>query len=211
MRPLLIATLILTGLGNPCKPAYAEPPTNTAAELEAAKPKPLAANDPLSTLAAFFAEVKQAKISALPQTAELARLRTYLTQDLLTLLQQAQHAEQVCIAAAAPGDKPSIIEGDLFSGNVDGYTEVAYGKVTVSANHARVALSFMNIDQRFPHAHPFRSFVWPAEAVLQRNRQNTAWLISDLRFFSRRSLGHDLRDYLATAKRDCSANLKPGF
>lgn len=202
MSSLFRFCLCLAALCCGLNPAFAD--QADAAKIAMMNDKPLPASDPRSTLSALFAELKSANISALPQSKDLLLLQNYLSKDLLRLFQEALQAETVCIAAAAADEKPTMIEGDLFSGNVEGFSELAYGKVSIAANHANVALSFMNTDTRFPHAHHFRNFAWPAQAMLVKDKNSGAWLVDDIRFFAPRGLRRDLHDYLQAAKRYCN-------
>jgi len=74
---------------------------------------------PAARVEAFLAAYASTGSSGLPDAAQLDRLRPYLAPRLARLLADAR-AAQARYAAAHPGDKPPLIEGDLFSSLFEG-------------------------------------------------------------------------------------------
>jgi hypothetical protein len=56
---------------------------------------------------------------------------------LIQLLATASDAEQRCQQADQEGDKPLIVEGNIFVCNDGGATEVAYGKFSMTTSAIR--------------------------------------------------------------------------
>ncbi len=165
---------------------------------------------PLGAIEYFFTQLQAANFSGLPDAQQLERLAPLLDADLVTLIRRAQQVEQACARVTPAGDKPHMIEGDLFSGSNEGYTEVAYAQAQTKGQNAKLALHFIYTDTRFPAAHHFRNVVWPAEAQLRRDPAHSSWLLQDLKFEQGRGLRRDLHDFVAAAKRYCQVQTPGG-
>lgn len=158
---------------------------------------------PLGALEQLFSRLHTANFSGLPDTGQLNLLAPLLEADLVAMLERARQVEQACARSTPEGDKPHMIEGDLFSGSQESYTEVAYGQLTAQGRNRKLALSFIYTDTRFPPAHHFRNVVWPGVALLRPDKAGSAWLLHDLKFAQGRGLRRDLLEFMAAAKRFC--------
>ena len=80
-------------------------------------------NAPAETVRAFYSEYQKLHISGLPDSAALEKLTSYLSPQLVAALTRAQQRQSNCIAAH-PGDKGPWVEGDMFSSNFEGFTNL---------------------------------------------------------------------------------------
>lgn len=158
---------------------------------------------PLGALEQLFSRLQAANFSGIPDSEQLKLLAPLLEADLVAMLERARQVEQACARSTPEGDKPHMIEGDLFSGSQESYTEVAYGQLTAQGRNRKLALSFIYTDTRFPPAHHFRNVVWPGVALLRPDKAGSAWLLHDLKFAQGRGLRRDLLEFMAAAKRFC--------
>jgi hypothetical protein len=115
---------------------------------------------PEDILHAFYAWVLAHPSVALPSPTERAQLAKLVSPQLVQLLQEASVTEARCIHSTRQGDKPNVIEDNLFVGNDEGATEVAYGEMHRNGNIFLVEVTLLYVDQRFPIAHPYRTVVW---------------------------------------------------
>ncbi len=143
---------------------------------------------------------------SMPSAEERAQLAKVLAPDLMRLLSEAAQAETRCIKAAAVGDKPYDLEGDLFVGNHEGATEVAYGELqrstqTRSAQTATIDAHLIYVDPRFPKAHQHRAVAWTDTVELRLLAGR--WLVAEIKLNQREPLTVGLQSYIATAARFC--------
>lgn len=143
----------------------------------------------------------------LPEPALRKKLEGVLSRDLLTLLDQAARMEQQCIRAAAKDEKPSVLEGNIFVGNYEGATEVAYGQKREMGHEASMEVDLVYLDTRYPRAHPYRTLVWHER--LRLGRQEGQWRVVDVDFAEQNSLRKMLLSYLEEGRRDCALPATP--
>ena len=164
----------------------------------------LAADDPRPAARAFYAWVLAHPWRAVPSAKEQRELGPLLTGELGQLLKAASETEARCIKAAPKGEKPLIIEGDLFVGNLEGASEVAYGEVRRKADSATIESDLMYIDKRFPKAHPHRTVAWRDQ--LELRLEGGRWKVHDVHFPHDKSLASELRAYVDEGRRSCARN-----
>ena len=157
---------------------------------------------PEAVASAFYAWVLTHPSTPLPSAGERAQLAAFLSPALLELLRDASVMEKRCIAAAPPGDKPLVLEGDLFAGNYEGATEVAYGE-PVSQGEGSVSLevNLMYVDTRFRKAHRHRAYAW--KSVLELRLADGRWRVGDVKFQHGGTLAGSLEDYLREGREAC--------
>lgn len=160
-----------------------------------------AANTPDAAVAAFYAWTLGHPSAALPPRRDDARLAGLLTPDLLDLLRRARATEERCARTAAKGDKPLLLEGDLFAGNHEGASEVAYGALQQEGGHASGEVTLIYIDRHFRRAHPLRTVVWRDRVELQRIGSD--WRVSDIGYGGGGSLLAVLNRHIADGIREC--------
>jgi hypothetical protein len=149
----------------------------------------------------FYAWVLAHPSSALPSSGQRIRLARFLSPQLIQLLKDAAETQARCVKAAPRGEKPNVMEGDLFVGNYEGATEVAYGIPHPEGGGAVVESDLLYIDARFPKAHRHRAIAWKDRLELQRVEGR--WLVNDVKFQQGRSFAAGLNDYITEGARSC--------
>jgi hypothetical protein len=152
---------------------------------------------------AFYAWVLAHPWRAIPSPKERAQLSELLSPELSRSLRLAADMEARCVKAAPKGEKPWIVEGDLFVGNLEGASEVAYGEAHPEGDAVVVDMDLMYVDRRFPKAHKHRTVAWKDR--LELRNADGHWRVSDVRFSGGRSLRQELQSYLDEGARSCSA------
>ena len=137
----------------------------------------------------------------LPSAKERAELAKVLTPSLVQLLKTASETEARCVKAAPKGDKPLIVEGDLFVGNYEGASEVAYGEFKRQGDATVVETDLLYIDKRMPKAHKHRAVAWKDRVELRFDGAH--WLVQDVQFPQDRSLVTQLKAYIEDGRRAC--------
>ena len=160
------------------------------------------AQSPEESLHRFYSWVLAHPSRGLPSAAERGELAQVLSADLIEALKTASETEARCIEAAPKGDKPFIVEGDLFVGNHEGATEVAYGSSRREAGLLVAEADLFYVDDRFPKAHKHRAVGWKDRVEMRLI--GGRWHVSDVRFHHNRSLLASLKSYVAEGKRTCS-------
>lgn len=156
---------------------------------------------PMDTVRVFYSWVLAHPSRGLPSGGERAQLAKVLSPRLIRLLEQASEMEGKCIARAPKGDKPLIIEGDLFVGNYEGATEVVYGEPRRSGDRVTVESDLFYVDNRFPKAHKHRAVAWRDR--IEMRLLADGWYVDDVHFQRDRTLAAALQAYLAEGKRSC--------
>lgn len=123
----------------------------------------------------FYAAYQALKISGLPQGAGLAKLSPHLSSSLKTLLRASRKSQAAC-EKSHPGDKPPWVEGDMFSGNFEGFTRVKNVPDTGVARGERVGFL---VDFEYAQAKGGQATVaWRDEVVLVK--ESGRWVIDDV-------------------------------
>ena len=156
---------------------------------------------PDAALQAFYAWVLAHPSRGLPSAKERAELAKMLSPEVIKLLKTASDMEAKCVRAAPKGEKPLIVEGDLFVGNYEGATEIAYGEPHREGDRVVVESDLMDVDKRFPKAHKNRAIAWKDSVELRQ--VDGRWYVDDVRFGDKRSLVGNLKEYIDDAGRSC--------
>jgi hypothetical protein len=157
---------------------------------------------PEDALRRFYAWVLAHPSRALPSAQERAQLAKTVSAELIQLLEAASDIEARCIEAAPKGEKPLIIEGDLFVGNYEGATEVAYGEPRRDGDLVVIESSLLYVDKRFPKAHKHRAVAWKDRVELRL--AGGRWYVQDVRYSGNRSLVAELKAYIDEGTRSCA-------
>lgn len=185
--PRLLAGLVFLML-------LAAPPIQARAQPQAPSPENVAV--------AYYTWVLAHPGWALPSAKERAQLARFMAPSVVALLKAAAEMEKRCVEAAPKGDKPSVLEGDLFVGNYEGASEVAYGEVARKEEGvALLDVNLMYVAQRVPKAHPHRAFAWKDQ--LEMRLIEGRWRVSDVKFHHGHSLVASLDEYVKDEQQDC--------
>jgi hypothetical protein len=156
---------------------------------------------PEQAMRAFYSWVLAHPSLGLPSGRERALLTSFLSPQLVQLLKEASDTQARCVKSSPKGEKPNVIEGDLFVGNHEGATEVAYGNPQRDGDIVVVETNLFYVDPRFPKAHKHRAIAWTDRLQLQL--AGNRWLVQDVQFQQDRSLAAGLRRYIAEGVRSC--------
>ena len=162
---------------------------------------PAQAQSPDETLHAFYTWVLAHPSRGLPSAGERGELAKVLSAALIESLETASETEAKCVQAAPKGDKPYIVEGDMFVGNYEGATEVVYGKPLRDADTVTVESALFYVDNRFPKAHKHRAVAWRDRVEMRL--AGDRWYVMDVHFDPKRSLLATLKAYIAEGARIC--------
>jgi len=94
------------------------------------------------------------------------------------------------------------VEGDLFVGNYEGATEIAYGTPRRDGDTVLVESDLAYVDQRFPKAHKHRAVAWKDRVEIRLVGKR--WVVEDVRFSRDRTLIGTLEAYIAEGRRACA-------
>ena len=156
---------------------------------------------PDATLHTFYAWVLAHPSRGLPSAKERAELAKTLSPEVMKLLKAASEMEAKCIRVGPKGEKPLIVEGDLFVSNYEGATEIAYGEPRREGDHVAVESDLMSVDKRFPKAHKNRAIAW--KDTVELKQLDGRWYVDDVRFAENRSLVGNLKEYIEDAGQSC--------
>jgi len=168
----------------------------------AASPSQAVEQAPEETVRTFYAWALAHRSRGLPSPKERAQLANILSPDIIQLLKSAFDTETKCVKAAPKGDKPLIVEGDLFVGNYEGATEVAYRDLRRNGDSVFVEADLIYIDTRFPKGHKHRAVAWKDRLELRLVGER--WHVQDVRFAENRSLVAGLKAYIEEGSRSCT-------
>jgi hypothetical protein len=155
---------------------------------------------PDSVVQSFFKTKTALNPGGLPSQEELKEIATFLSGELVDLLNQARAKELKCMRATPKNMKPPLWEGAVFAGSTEGATRLTKTIVRSSKNKATVSVDLEHIDAHFPIGHRYRVSSWGLDAKLVRSGRR--WTISDIVYSNGDSL-HKL--LLAYRARDCGA------
>lgn len=158
---------------------------------------------PEETLYAFYNWVLTHPAAGVPTGSQFVELSKLLTPQLANQLSETARMETRCERAAQPGDKPEVLEGDIFVGNYEGATDVAYRKTVLKGGVATAEVGLVYMDPQFPKAHKFRALVWHDRVELRKI--SGQWRISDIKFERGGTLVSGLRGYLKDGAIACKA------
>lgn len=146
--------------------------------------------------------------TGLPTDAEREELKAVFSPSLINLLGEAKAAELRCINKAPVGDKPELLEGNLYTGIYEGASEVVYTDLTIDGRQAKAGVESVYADPRFPQGHPHRTAAATLKVLLHQEKEQ--WLIADMIFPGRSEmqLTKILQDYIKTCSQPDNS-LKP--
>jgi hypothetical protein len=165
------------------------------------EPTYAATTQPEITTQAFYGWVLSHPATSLPSPEERKQLAAFMDPAFIDLLRQTSAAEQHCIAMTPIGNKGNIFEGNLFVGNYEGATEVAYGATRRKGKIAYVNVDLMYTDGRFPKGHKYGSFAWRDRLELRFDGRR--WRVSDIIMRTTQSLSAELKKYIAEDSTQC--------
>jgi len=141
-----------------------------AAGLQAA---PAAA--PADRVSSFLRAYRRLGFSGLPNAREEKALAPFLSPRLRELMAKAR-AEQTTFAAKNPGEKPPLVEGDLFSSLFEGPTSFTVGETRIDGNRAVTTVVFSYADpvSKAP------AFSWKDRYLLVQ--LGARWLLDDVEY-----------------------------
>lgn len=159
------------------------------------------ANEPIDAARAYYGWALAHPSRGLPTPKQRDELARFLSSDLIQLLRSAADMQRQCAKAARPGEKPMMVEGDVFVANFEGASEVAYGLLDQQGDTASVDVNLVYVDGRYPRAHPLRVTAW--QDRLDMRLVNGTWLVQDAHFPPDRTLREELRGWVEEARREC--------
>jgi len=158
---------------------------------------------PEDTVRAFYTWVIAHPSSALPAPRTRAPLMPLLSPELARWISEAMATEARCVKAAPKNEKPLIVEGDIFVGNYEGASEVAYGALRRDGEVAEIEADLMYVDRRHAKAHRHRAVAW--KDTLDLRLVGERWLVQNVRYAQGNSLSANLQAYIAEGARVCGA------
>ena len=156
---------------------------------------------PEEAVRSFYSWALAHRSRGLPSSKDRTQLANLLSPDVIQLLKSASDTEAKCVKTAPKGDKPLIIEGDLFVGNYEGATEVAYRDLRRNGDTIVVDADLIYVDTRFPKGHKHRAVAWKDRLELRLVGER--WYVQDIRFAENRSLVAGLKSYIEEGSRSC--------
>jgi hypothetical protein len=149
----------------------------------------------------FYTWVLAHPAHGLPSADERDELAKVLSPTIIRLLATASETEASCIKVTPAGDKPSVIEGDVFVGVYEGATEVAYSDLRPSGDAMVVESHLIYVDTSVPKAHKHRALVWKNQLSLMLAADR--WYIENVQFDAQRSLVASLEAYIQEGAQTC--------
>lgn len=130
-------------------------------------------NDPAMTAQKFYSQYFANGSAGLPTDTQLTTFKPYISTELYQSLEDAKKRQQNEIKQH-PDEKPSLIDGDLFSSLFEGPTSVDIPSIPVlpSANNVTLQANFTRTEQGKDILH------WTDE--IKMIKQNDSWVIDDL-------------------------------
>jgi hypothetical protein len=135
-------------------------------------------NTPEAAAEVFYQWVLTHHVAGLPSPAQRQQLRHLLTSDFLHVLEEAEKAQDRCIAKTPEGMKPDIWEGSLFVTNYEGANEVWYGDKNVGRQDTIIQVTLLDIDPSRKKGDRYRAIIWSDSVRLRKSKQG--WLVADV-------------------------------
>lgn len=163
-----------------------------------------ASDTPEVAAEAFYRWVLTNKVVGLPSPVQRQQLRHLLTPDFLHVLDEAEKAQDRCIASVPEDMKPNIWEGSLFVTNYEGASEVWYVGKNVERQDTIIQVTLLDIDPSRKKGDRYRAITWSDSVRLRKLKRG--WLVGDVmrgdspNFSERESVIGMLRKYI---KVDC--------
>jgi hypothetical protein len=131
--------------------------------------RPITASD---VVVQFYTMKEAAGISGAPTPKDLTALRPFISDSLARLLARADSLRTADMTRA-PDEKPSFVEGDLFSSLFEGPSAFVVMPALDSTSPVRVPVEFTN-DAQKPKVR------WVDTAIVVQ--QGGKWLLHDIRY-----------------------------
>jgi hypothetical protein len=159
----------LIALGLACHPA-APAAELTLAEENAARARE--SEEIRDAATAFCTELRRERVEGLPSVGQMKRLAPLVTPELNDLIERARALQEEQIRKY-PDEKPSWIEGDLFSSSFEGVSDWKTGEVL----NAPMADATVKVSQSYrdPGEKPV---LWTDTLVFRKRGQG--WLLDDI-------------------------------
>jgi len=132
------------------------------------------AEPPEKVVEAFYGEQFIAPISGAPDSAELARLRPYIS-DSLAILLAAAAAQREADIARAPNERPAWVDGDIFASLFEGPAAFSLNAGIADGKGFKVPVAFQYRPAFLP-ATSEQHWADTAVVVVQRGK----WVVSDV-------------------------------
>ena len=158
---------------------------------------------PSETVRMFYAWVLTHPTVTLPSKRERGQLAKVLSPALTELLRKASVTNDLCVKAAPRGSKPDILEGNLFVGNYEGATEVAWAELSHNDHMATVHATLLFVDVHFPKGHKNRAITWVDQVELRL--EDNRWVVHDVTFPKGPPLTAALSSYVDSSTQTCQA------
>ncbi len=158
---------------------------------------------PAETVRMFYAWVLTHPTVTLPSKRERGQLAKVLSPALAELLRKASVTNDLCVKAAPRGSKPDILEGNLFVGNYEGGTEVAWTELSHNDHMAAIQSTLLYVDVHFPKGHKNRAVTWVDHVELRF--EDNRWVVHDVTFPKGPSLTAALTAYIDSGMQTCQA------
>jgi hypothetical protein len=126
---------------------------------------------------AFLLDCYGLRFRGLPQPAQVDALTVHLSPILISRLKRAYDGQQA-YARRFPGDKPPLIEGDLFSSLFEGPTSYAIAEVVPDGERARVLVKFTFTDPATGQV----VRTWNDRYLVVRGPRVGGWLVEDVEY-----------------------------
>lgn len=126
---------------------------------------------------AFLLSYYGMRTRGLPQPAQVDQLSVHLTETLQGRLKRAWAGQQA-YAKRFPGDKPPLVDGDLFSSLFEGPTSFAIGEAEMENTRVTVLVNFTYTDP----SNPASVTKWTDRYVVVRGPRVGGWLIEDVEY-----------------------------
>ena len=127
---------------------------------------------PTETVLGFYQTVARLKVFGLPGPYDLMYLSSYLSLELVQLIEQNQLYREDFVRAF-PGDVPPLADGDLFSSLFEGFSAYEVTRSLILTNEARVYVGFTYYEPSSG-----RPFYW--EDIVKLTKTPYGWVISDI-------------------------------
>jgi hypothetical protein len=124
----------------------------------------------------FYETYLKTTESGLPSSENMKKLSRFFSHKLNRSLIDAKQ-KQADYAKRYPGEKPPLIEGDLFSSLFEGPTGYNVESVISKNDLFRVVVRFVNADPKMGDGKPFN---WKDAVVVKQ--ENGRWVIDDVEY-----------------------------
>ncbi len=133
------------------------------------------------TVRDFYHEYQKLHITGLPDKAAVQKLSPYLSRELAGAITRAQMRQARCIALH-PGDKGPWVEGDMFSNNFEGFTNVRVDEAKPGKSPRQL------LPLRFEFMDSGKTITWTDQAVVIK--KGNQWMIDNILYVRKKGFGN---------------------